>query len=103
MLVKIGNKLHDGFTEPVMIILTERNKKHIKDMVPDAKKYCEYPDLMSSREANEFMDVDNGKCQCAYHPSYKVKRRPTGNCLVCHFIWAQKVNKQIQKDLKKQK
>jgi hypothetical protein len=101
MIVKIGSKLYDGLTEPIMVILTEEDKKNIGNMHRDATKYCEYPDLMSSREANQFMDVDSGTCRCAYHPGYRVKRRPTGNCNICYFIWTNKVNKQVQKELKK--
>lgn len=43
MKVKVGNKLYDGDQEPVMVILTEGEKKQISEM-GEAKKYCVYPD-----------------------------------------------------------
>jgi len=44
MKVKVGNKVYDGKKEPVMVILSEGEKKQIADMHPDATKYCVYPD-----------------------------------------------------------
>jgi hypothetical protein len=42
MKVKVGNKIYDGKKEPVMVILTEGEKKQIAEM-GKAKKYCVYP------------------------------------------------------------
>jgi len=43
MKVKVGNKVYDPDNEPVMIILTDQDKKFIADMAPDSYKYCAYP------------------------------------------------------------
>jgi len=43
MRIKIGDKIYDSEKEPIMIILNEEDKKNIKNMSPDATKYCEYP------------------------------------------------------------
>ena len=43
MKVKVGNKIYDGEQEPVMVILSEGDKKNIANMHPDATKYCIYP------------------------------------------------------------
>jgi len=43
MKVKVGNKVYDREKEPVMVILTEQDKKNIRDMHPDCTKYCVYP------------------------------------------------------------
>jgi hypothetical protein len=55
MKVKIGDKIYSSNDQPIMIILTEYNKKDIRNMNEDAYKYCEYPDTMSEEEAREFM------------------------------------------------
>ena len=44
MKVKVGNKVYTGEDEPIMVILTEQDKKNIANMFPDATKYCSYPD-----------------------------------------------------------
>ena len=44
MKVKIGNKIYDGEKEPVMIILSPKEKQEIANMPKSATKYCSYPD-----------------------------------------------------------
>jgi len=44
MKIKVGDKIYDGDKEPVMIILSEADKKNISQMSPTATKYCSYPD-----------------------------------------------------------
>lgn len=44
MKVKVGNKIYDGDVEPVMVILTDADRKNIAAMSPDGTKYCCYPD-----------------------------------------------------------
>lgn len=43
MKVKIGNKIYYTDKEPVMVILTEQDKKNIANMVSGATRYCMYP------------------------------------------------------------
>jgi hypothetical protein len=43
MKVKVGNKIYDGETAPIMVILSETNKKQIAKMGPDSTKYCVFP------------------------------------------------------------
>lgn len=54
MKVKIGNKIYDGNDEPVMIILSDEDKKNITNMLPTATKYCSYPDDYDG-DIKEFM------------------------------------------------
>ena len=44
MKVKVGNKVYDGETEPVMVIISKGEREQIANMHPDATKYCVYPD-----------------------------------------------------------
>jgi hypothetical protein len=55
MKVKIGNKVYDGENEPIMIILTEKDKENIQDMLPEATKYCQFPDTFDVVEIRKFM------------------------------------------------
>lgn len=57
MKVKIGDKIYDSKEEPIMIILEDYNKEHILNMLPEAKKYCEYPNSITEEEAREFMKI----------------------------------------------
>ena len=43
MKVKVGDAVYDGNKEPVMVILTEQDKKNIANMHPEATRYCVYP------------------------------------------------------------
>ena len=55
MRVKVGDKIYNGDEEPVMVILSDRDKYNISHMSPEATKYLSYPEQMSEKEALEFM------------------------------------------------
>lgn len=57
MKVKIGDNIYDGHDQPVMVILTDRDKLNIQHMNPSAKKYCVFPDTMNDDEIKKFMEV----------------------------------------------
>ena len=57
MKVKIGDKIYDSNEEPVMIILSEDDKKNIGNMVPQATKYCSFPDTCDIEKIKEFMKI----------------------------------------------
>lgn len=44
MKVKIGNKFYSAEDEPIMIILSEQDKKNISEMPDEYFKYCQYPE-----------------------------------------------------------
>lgn len=44
MKIKIGDKIYDSEKQPVMIIISEEEKKQISNMAKEATKYCIYPD-----------------------------------------------------------
>lgn len=48
MKVKIGDKIYDSEKEPIMVILSDDDKKNITNMLPHCTKYCSFPE--------EFMD-----------------------------------------------
>jgi hypothetical protein len=43
MKVKIGNKIYDSEDEPIMVILTDKEKDQISRMPKNAMKFCSYP------------------------------------------------------------
>ncbi len=55
MWVKVGKKVYSGDVEPVMVILSEKDKENIANMDPKATKYCEYPDSVPKEEIEKFM------------------------------------------------
>jgi len=56
MKVKIGDKIHDSSEEPIMVILTDQDKKNIKRMCPKCSHYCVYPqDKLTEEEAKKWM------------------------------------------------
>jgi hypothetical protein len=57
MKVKVGDKVYDSEKEPIMVILSESDKKNISNMLSDATKYCSFPDGMSLEYVKEFMKV----------------------------------------------
>jgi len=59
MKVKIGDKIYDASEEPIMLILTQEDRKNIENMNSDATKYCAFPDNTSLEFVKEFMKVEN--------------------------------------------
>lgn len=43
MKVKVGDRVYDGEKEPVMVILSDDDKKNIASMSPKDTKYCSFP------------------------------------------------------------
>lgn len=58
MKLKVGSKIYDGEKEPVMVILTEQDKINIRNMIPEATKYCMYPEIISIEEIKKFMKTE---------------------------------------------
>ena len=44
MKVKIADKIYDSENEPIMIILSDADKKNISNMCPECTKYLSYPE-----------------------------------------------------------
>jgi hypothetical protein len=57
MKVKIGEKIYDSEKEPIMVILSESDKENISNMLPEATKYCSFPDGMIVKSIREFMKI----------------------------------------------
>ncbi len=57
MKVKVGDKVYGSGKQPIMVILTERDKENIANMIPSATRYAAYdPEVMTSEEALEWME-----------------------------------------------
>ncbi len=56
MKVKIGNKIHDAESEPIVIILNQSDKDNIANMHPDKFKYICFPNGMDQDEIRKFID-----------------------------------------------
>jgi len=56
MKVKVGNTIYDGEKEPVMVILTEADKRNIANMLPEATRYCAYPEEWTEDIIEKWMD-----------------------------------------------
>lgn len=56
MIVKIKDKYYDSSKEPIMLILSPSDKDNIRNMKPEYKKYCSYPEGISTDEIKKFMD-----------------------------------------------
>ena len=57
MKVKIGDTVYDAENEPIMIILSDKDKENIKNMTVDAKKYCSFPDSINIDNIKKFMKI----------------------------------------------
>lgn len=58
MRIKVGNVVYSGKEEPVMVILNKQDKINIANMLPDATRYCVYPDTWSVEEIEAWMRRD---------------------------------------------
>lgn len=59
MKVKIGDKIYDGNDEPVMVILSKKDRENIEQMPDSSTKYCSYPEGMPEEEARSFMKIED--------------------------------------------
>lgn len=57
MKVKVRGKVFDGSKEPVMVVLTKKDKENIANMLPEATKYCEFPDNYKEEDIKEYMKL----------------------------------------------
>lgn len=55
MKVKIGNKIYNSEDEPIMVILSEKDKENIKNMAPYCTKYCSFPNPTDREYIEKFM------------------------------------------------
>jgi len=55
MRVKIGNKIYDSNDQPIMLILSPEEKALIRDMHPQATKFCSAPDGLPAEVISMFM------------------------------------------------
>ena len=56
MKVKVGNETFDDRSERVMVILTDKDKENIKNMLPGTTNYCSYPrGMFTEDEIKEWM------------------------------------------------
>lgn len=58
MKVKIKEFIYDSEEEPIVILLSEQDKKNISNM-GDAIKYCSFPDSMDEEDVKAFMNWGN--------------------------------------------
>jgi hypothetical protein len=58
MKVKIGNKIYDSREEPILLILSEEDKRNLERMDTEATKFLSFPDKMDLNEAKRFMVID---------------------------------------------
>jgi len=60
MKVKIGDTIYDSEKEPIMVILTDNDKRNISRMPLENSKYCSYPNSSDTTEVMEWMSDING-------------------------------------------
>jgi hypothetical protein len=58
MKVKIGDKIYDSREEPILLILSEEDKRNLERMDTEATKFLSFPDKMDLNEAKRFMKID---------------------------------------------
>lgn len=59
MKVKVGNTVYDSNDQPVMVILSDMDKKNISRMYDECSKYCGYPEGFPVEYIEEFMKTDD--------------------------------------------
>jgi len=56
MKVKIGDKVFDSNIEPIMLILSDEDKKNINAMHLDKHNFISYPSEMKSEDIRNWID-----------------------------------------------
>ena len=61
MKVIIRGEIYDASKMPIMIILSQKDKKNIKNMSDECNKYIAYPDTFSELDVLELFDnIEDG-------------------------------------------
>ena len=55
MKVKVGDTVYDGNDQPVMVIVSQKEREQIYNMAPGYKRYCQYPEGMDPEEIKKWM------------------------------------------------
>jgi hypothetical protein len=55
MRVKIGNTIYNPNDQPILILLTRKDRQNIANMSPTATKYLCCPDTMTDEEIADFI------------------------------------------------
>lgn len=50
MQVKIGDQVFDSKDQPIMVVLSEADKRNIENMLPEATKYASFPENFGTPE-----------------------------------------------------
>ena len=50
MRIKVNDRWYDGDKQLVMVVLTESDKENIRDMSPEATRYCQYPKALNLKD-----------------------------------------------------
>lgn len=58
MKIKVGNKTYDGNDTPIMVILENRDKENIKNMLSHCTKYCVFPDSYHFDDIEKWMSTE---------------------------------------------
>jgi len=59
MKVKIGDTIYDAEDQPIMVILSDKDKENISNMLEANTKYCCYPSVgHTEEEIDEFMKIE---------------------------------------------
>lgn len=59
MKVKIGDQVFDSKDQPIMVVLSQADKRNIENMTPDATMYASFPDdFGTSDQMLAWMDVE---------------------------------------------
>lgn len=56
MKVKIRDEIYNSEDMPIMLILSDEEKRLIEDMIPKNHKFCSFPNRMNIYDVNEFME-----------------------------------------------
>ena len=56
MKVKIGDTIYDSSKEPIMLILSNKDKENISNMHEDATKFISFPNDKDLKDINKWSD-----------------------------------------------
>jgi len=56
MKVKVGDTVYDGKCVPIMVILTDEDKRNIGNMLPECNRYVEFPEGSPPDDIDQWME-----------------------------------------------
>ena len=74
MQVKIGDKIYSDTDQPILLVLSDRDKLNVHAMPVNSNIFCSHPKDMAQEDVKEFMKLPKAPLRPAPNPAKKLSK-----------------------------